>query len=800
MADGSITFNTKIDTSDIPKELKKVEREIDRSTKAIAKNTSAKMPLAEKAEKAEKALKAARKELESLKEETKGTQLLSDDDLTAKKAEYKKFISEMKSANKQATVALDGRKLAEETANSKKWELEEAKERLRQLQAEQTRFQQMQKGQVYSSPQEYVDAFAEQDRLAESIKAQSARVKELQKEWGKAADRVERYEKKYHDANEKAMSAAAGAGNLKPVIDANESIRQQETKVAKLQSQWEAAQSKVNVYNTRIQESQAAIDANKAKIDDLTVQMDSYGTKIAGAFAKAETSANKFSARLISVGKSVLVFSAIRSGLSAIVSYTNKMLQTNEQYTKQLAQLKGALLTAFQPLYQVVLPAATAILQVLTAIVSVVANVLSVLTGKTAAQSAENAKALNDEADAIGNVGSAAEKAKKSLAGFDEINTLGTPESSSSGGGASGIEADFSAFNTAEYKAKIDELTVYLSGALLALGAILTFSGANIPLGIGLMAAGAIGLAAVVKANWGAMSDDLKGSVGAVVTLLGGMLLALGAVLAFSGVKPVLGLALMAAGLTAYAVATALDWNNIKKALQGPVGEVVAIASGAVLALGLILAFSGVNLPLGIALIAAGAVGLVTVGAMNWDAIQQKLSQVWEGIKQWFNTHVKPKLTLEYWKEKFATIADALEQKIKDGVNAAIALVNKFITWLNEKMVLKWSDFSVGGVKVVEAGSFTLLNIPKIPALAQGAVLPANKPFLAMVGDQKNGTNVEAPLDTIKQALAEVMAQYGNGDVNVNISGDLAPFIRWLKVEIDRESKRVGPSLAGGNV
>ena len=52
---------------------------------------------------------------------------------------------------------------------------------------------------------------------------------------------------------------------------------------------------------------------------------------------------------------------------------------------------------------------------------------------------------------------------------------------------------------------------------------------------------------------------------------------------------------------------------------------------------------------------------------------------------------------------------------------------------------------------------------PKIPLLAQGAVLPANKPFLAVVGDQKNGTNIEAPLDTIKQALAEVLQDTGRG-------------------------------------
>ena len=52
------------------------------------------------------------------------------------------------------------------------------------------------------------------------------------------------------------------------------------------------------------------------------------------------------------------------------------------------------------------------------------------------------------------------------------------------------------------------------------------------------------------------------------------------------------------------------------------------------------------------------------------------------------------------------------------------------------------------------------LSTPQIPYLAKGAVLPANKPFMAMVGDQKHGTNVEAPLSTIQEAVALVMEDY----------------------------------------
>lgn len=590
---------------------------------------------------------------------------------------------------------------------------------------------------------------------------------------------------------------AAASADL-PRVQA--ALQAQEKEVAVLQKQWDGVNNKIDGYDAKIRMAQDSITANTAKANALSVQMTGSGAKMSAAFAKAQAAAAKFGKQILRIGASMFMFRVFSAVMQGISQYMGKILKVNAEYTAQLAQLKAALATAFQPIYEFILPGLMAVLRVLTSIVLVVANVLSALGGKSLGQSSKSAKALNEEADAIGAVGGAAKEAKKELAGFDEINTLGSPDSGGGGGGGAGSNTpDFTDFDTAEYKAKIDELTVYLSGALLALGAILAFSGANIPLGIGLMAAGAIGLASVVKANWGSMSGELKGALTKVALVLGGAALAIGAILAFSGIKPVLGIALMAVGAAGLASAAALNWNTITTALQGPVGEVVAIASAALLCLGLVLALSGANVPLGIALIAAGAVGLVTVGAMNWNAIQEKLAQVWAGIKQWFATHVQPKLTLSYWQEKFSTIADALVKKIKDGVNAGITLFNRFISWINEKMRLTWGDFTILGEKVINAGSFQLLTLPQIPMLAQGAVLPANKPFLAMVGDQKNGTNVEAPLETIKQALAEVMAMYGNGDVNVNISGDLAPFIRWLKVEIDRENKRVGPSLAGGN-
>lgn len=647
---------------------------------------------------------------------------------------------------------------------------------------------------------------------------------------------------------------AVAVANLPQV---QEALKAQEKEVATLQKQWDSINNKIDAYDVKIKTARDSIAANTAQANVLSTKMTSSGSKMSAAFASARAAATRFEQRIISLGKRILVFSVIAAAFRAIKSYMDKALKTNEEYTKQLAQLKATLVTAFQPIYEFILPGLLAVMKVLTSIVMVVANVLSALGGKTLAQSAENAKALNEEADAIDAVGGAAKDAGKSLANFDEINTLSSGNSGGgSGSGAAASGYDFGEFDTAQYKAKIDELTVYLSGALLAIGAILTFSGANVPLGIALMAVGAMGMVAVVKENWGKMSNELKGAIAQVMFVLGSAALAIGSVLTFSGANLPLGIALMAIGAASLAGAAALNWNAVKTMLQGPVGAVVAIISGALLGLGAVLAFSGANLPLGIALMvlgaaglattatlnwdaivsalrgpvgtvvaiisgvllvigailafsganiplgialmAAGAAGMVTVTAINWNAVLDKLKGAWDSIKSWFRDNVAPKLTLSYWQEQWANVSAGLKESFKNGINGAITLFNQFISWINSKMRFSWSDKYILGRKIISAGSMQLFTIPQIPYLAQGAVLPANKPFLAMVGDQKNGTNVEAPLATIQEALANVLAAQGTGDIRITFTGDLAQLGRVLKPVIDKENSRVGGSLAKG--
>lgn len=91
--------------------------------------------------------------------------------------------------------------------------------------------------------------------------------------------------------------------------------------------------------------------------------------------------------------------------------------------------------------------------------------------------------------------------------------------------------------------------------------------------------------------------------------------------------------------------------------------------------------------------------------------------------------------------------------KMIDAINTYA--IDPLIRLSNAVEIIK--GFSFGGLKPF--ANLPKLNFFRIPKLAQGAVLPPNQPFLSMVGDQKSGTNVEAPLETIKQAVAEVMME-----------------------------------------
>lgn len=319
----------------------------------------------------------------------------------------------------------------------------------------------------------------------------------------------------------------------------------------------------------------------------------------------------------------------------------------------QVTQCARALGNIFIPALNAVLPYAIALAKIVRMLANSIASLFGFklpevdYSGISAGASAVGDLADNagDASDGLDKAGKAAKKLKNALLGIDELNVLSKDDSSSGsgsgsgagiGGGDLGIDLPTYDFLGDAITSKVDEIvqmikdamweiTAVISGFLLAIGTILVVTGANIPLGLGLMAVGAVGLAASVMANWNGMSERLAKVLTLVTGVLGGFLLAIGAFLVFSGVNVPLGAGLMVAGAAALGTAAVINWKFLNGDLSNALSILTAIVSGALLAMGALFSFTGVDVPLGIALMAAGAVGMVTAIGLNWDSMSDPL-------------------------------------------------------------------------------------------------------------------------------------------------------------------------------
>lgn len=336
--------------------------------------------------------------------------------------------------------------------------------------------------------------------------------------------------------------------------------------------------------------------------------------------------------------------------MTQVTTAQGDMARTLEAPANQLRILQAQLTQAARAIGNIFIPALNAILPYAIAVVQVIreiANALANLAGFKLTDvdySGVNSAAVGagSLADNLDDAAGAAKKLKQYTAGFDELNVFAPNTGSGSGagaGGAGGFDFDLPTYDflgdavqtrIGEIKKMIEdtlaEITTIVSGFMLAVGAILVVTGVNIPLGVGLMAAGAVGLAATVGLNWTAMSSELASTLALITGVVGGFLLALGAIMAFSGANLPLGIALMALGGASLVSAAVINWHNSDRHLTDALTTLTGVLAGASLAVGAMLAFTGVATGLGIALMAVGAITLVSAAALNWNSIPDALA------------------------------------------------------------------------------------------------------------------------------------------------------------------------------
>lgn len=707
--------------------------------------------------------------------------------------------------------------------------------------------------------------------------------KDAQKELNKLVKKIDTLNDKIYQKQQQKMPLAKQSEELAASLDrakatlesmrsGNEfftadSVKEQERTVKSLQREYDSVTSKVEKMDAAIRADTRSLDKMKTDAGALSEKISGAGTRMVAmgeATKKADAFLARFSNRVKRLALRAFVFTIIAKALSVVRDYVWKVIQTNDEAVAAVGNLKGALLTLAQPLLGVVVPAFIALVNILNAVVSAIANIVSMIFGTTAKKSEAAAKSLYKEANAVEKVGAAAKDAQANLASFDEINTL---SSSSGGGGAASALADrlspvFEQFKSDAYKAKIDEITAYLCGALLALGAILCFSGANIPLGIALMAAGAVGLVTLIKENWDCMPNKLRAAITNVLMILGVSALAIGAILCFSGANIPLGIGLMIAGAamlgtavalnwnavadktketletllvyiglaalaigvilclsgahialgigliiigaTSLASAVALDWNSTTEKTKSKLTEILLFAAKSLLALGIMLAiFCPAAWPIAFGMMIAGGASLVTAAALNWDAILEKLKGVWDNIKQWWKNSVAKYVGASHWKEAGKKMINGFLSGVKSAWEAVKTWVANAVSWFGNKFVEAQNSIArsnsgrSGGFGTRSGGFGSPSRAPSIsristPALARGAVIPPNKEFLAVLGDQKSGTNVETPLATMVDAFKQAMAESGGGTTTVVVQLDGKEIARSTVKNINNMTRAAG--------
>lgn len=172
------------------------------------------------------------------------------------------------------------------------------------------------------------------------------------------------------------------------------------------------------------------------------------------------------------------------------------------------------------------------------------------------------------------------------------------------------------------------------------------------------------------------------------------------------------------------------------------------------------------NTPLGNLVTAImGVTEATDILADSFQTVDTASNDTWEGIQSiWGNL----------WQYLKTEMSDPTYKGMKSSANNLIGLLNgvleattKGVNYITGS--INGLSFTVPDWIPVLGGNKFQFNLKKIdpmqiPLLAQGAVLPANKPFMAIVGDQRHGTNIEAPLTTIEEAVANVM-QYQLGGI-----------------------------------
>lgn len=877
MADGSIRIEATISDEQAKKQLEQMSKDIEKQSAAIDKQTAKVNKLAAQWEKVAAG-------------GTKGLKMKADLAATSKEAErLSARLEEVNAEIVKAQADYNAKLTQAATGAIPQEEFSESAQKLNSL-------------------------VAESDRLAEALRNADDKAAMLKQQLAEASEASRMSPEGQNIAsslsNEQAKleSMQAGVAQAKAAMD--DLANQTTSKFAKVKRALSELGNGVKTTFGKLKDSIG--NALGKAVDKLKAKFSSFGKSSAKSMKKAGNGIRSFGARLKSIVAGALFFNLISKALTALTNRLGSALLANKTFAKSFGQVKSNLLTAFQPIYEAVLPWLNKLMQALAQVTAQMAQFTASVFGTTAQKAQDNAKALEEQADATNDTTKATKKAEKALASFDTVQKLTNSSTEDATAGTPQFDTDFSAaenqmpqwltdfwktfqeswaqygqqtidsakkalsalkdmvtsigqsfmnvWNNGTGVETLNNLQLLLQTLLDLIASIATaFTNAWNTGNVGeqmlqsimnlintvVQAVTAIGQAFIAAWNDGNAGERLLSALMQMITAVVNLVNSIGQAFITAWTQGGLGQSIFSHILSIITnIITAIKsiaenlqsaweyngngvaiWTSILKIIDDVLAGIDRMsqatanwASGLnfeplmtafrnlwaaieplvdIIMNGLSWAYENVLLPLGkwtIEKAAPAVLDLLTAAlqaiAKVCEALAPVLQQIWAVVKPIISFIGSAVIgAIELATQAITALGDALAY--------VIGLLGKVGSGIGSGISSLIGAFSGTSTFALNA-SMPSLNVP---ALANGAVISPNNQFLALLGDQKSGVNVETPLSTMIDAFNKALdARGGTGNNNtpINLYIDGTKFARITNAYNSSETRRRGVNLVTG--
>ncbi len=650
-----------------------------------------------------------------------------------------------------------------------------------------------------------LDSIVNAEKTPASLRAMETELKRINKQFDEADKRLSRNKEIIEEKkNQRQIQQGLGDNNevskinkeIQSVLAENEELKTSmislDEKAAELESKINGL--RLNPNNTieaqnltqKIENMNNKLEESKKQTNELGKSIkNNLGAKvqlagITGGLEGVGKKVDKLKTRMTRLIGTVAIFNLLRNKLTDLRNGYISLLKQNDSFSSSLNQIKANLMTAFAPIYNACLPAINSLMNALSKITGTIAVFVSGLFGTSLDDAKKQAEGLSKSLDDTAKSG---EKASGSLASFDNLEVIN--DNSGSGGSSSKDDIDYSGEITYSQKLldilnKIsswvndngDLIIAFVAGLTGALIALKTLGLDPIEsLGIGIAIAGIV---YTIESLIGYLKDPTFENFGKVFQGIGIAVIGVGIAIGSLPAIVIGAIILIWGTIVKYweqieaFFQKGINWLSgksdfIHQKFGDTIGNIYDSFVGALQ--------KGLNW---LSFIMGGIKNnfnelinfVKNVFSGNWKGAWQNVknifSNIWNGMKRTAtdvfggildSAKLMAKNAGNSIASVFKSIINGVLKIIEDLLNSPARTINRLIGVINK----------VPGINLGTLPTF------KLPRLATGAVIPPRSEFMAILGDQKRGVNIETPLDTMVEAFNKALDDRGNGSGEVVI-------------------------------